>query len=133
MPGVDNAPFFIGLLMYIVCAAEVHCDVVKKDLGAPLPGEQYVYFCADGPNFPGVVSFVQGDQSNGFHLDDWLLGGQKLSSNEHQRAVQQATAEACARSALSGKTNMFVVEIDSAVYTDLKNALAQFRDNGNPG
>ena len=120
-----------GLLICILCAAHVHGDVVKKDLRtAPLPGEQFVYFCADGPNSTGVVGFVQGDQSSGFQLEDWSLGGQKFGSSERQRAVQQAAVEACARSAFSGKTNMFVVEIDSAVYADVKNAFAQFRSDG---
>ena len=39
-------------------------DIAKKDLrSAPVPSEQFIFFCADQGDDKGVVGFVSGNQA----------------------------------------------------------------------
>lgn len=119
------------VLLMVVWASDVECVVVKKDLrSSPSPGEQFLLFCATGPDSAGSVGFVSGDVDGGLQFDDWFVGGPQQSPSDRQRAAQRARVEACERAAFTDISILFVVQIDPKAYADALRALAAFRRSG---
>jgi hypothetical protein len=119
-----------ALPIVLLTGFSVRAEIAKKDLrSAPVPSEQFIFFCADQGDERGVVGFVSGNQASGFLLEDWFLGGQRTPSGR-EREAQQSYIEQCVQATFSDRSQTFVAEIDNSVFLQAKDALLVLRTKG---
>lgn len=133
-PREERTLSMLRVVTMIVCfifgTTAAIADLTKKDLrSAPLPGEQFIAFCADRIGSVAVVGLVQGDQASGFNLDTWISHGQ---STKASRIAQQGLLEGCAHAAIYESTSMLVLELDANVYTLAKEEVILLVDSCQP-
>jgi hypothetical protein len=119
-----------ALPIALLTGFSARADIAKKDLrSAPIPSEQFIFFCADQGDGKGVVGFVSGNQASGFLLEDWFFGGQRTPSGR-EREDQHSYIEQCVQATFSDKSQTFVAEIDNSVFLQAKDALLVLRTKG---
>lgn len=119
-----------ALPIVLLTGFSARADIAKKDLrSAPVPSEQFIFFCATQGDGKGVVGFVSGNQASGFLLEDWFFGGQRTPSGR-EREAQQSSIEQCVQTTFSDRSQTFVAEIDNSVFLQAKDALLVLRTKG---
>ena len=119
-----------ALPIVLLTGLSARADMTKKDFrSAPLPSEQFIFFCASQSDGKSVVGLVSGNQASGFLLEDWFFGGQRTPPGG-EREAQRSYVEQCVQATLSDKSQTFVAEVDSSVFRQAKDSLLALRTKG---